>query len=121
MACGFAEYCARLMEEMTCEAVARLTGTNSRTLWKLDQWRCEYLKKYLYELPKNLDTSKLSADEVHYRTKRYKACERETPFSPRKKTSFLTNLVCISGSVDSLGLAMRKAQQQIKNINACLI
>lgn len=36
------------MEEMTCEAVARLTRTNSKTLWELDQWRCEYLKKHLY-------------------------------------------------------------------------
>lgn len=86
------------MEEMTCEAVARLTRTNSRTLWKLDQWRCEYLKKSLYEIPKDLDTTKLSADEVHYRTKKFTAQERESPFSPRRETHFLTNLVCASVS-----------------------
>lgn len=86
------------MEEMTCEAVARLTRTNSRTLWKLDQWRCEYLKKYFYELPKDLDVTKLSADEVHYRTKRFSAKERQSPFSPRRETHFLTNLVCASVS-----------------------
>lgn len=96
MACGFAEYCGRLMEEMTCEAVGRLTRMNSRTLWKLDQWRCEYLKKYLYELPSDLDTTRLSADEVHYRTKKYKAHERQSPFAPRRETRFLTNLVCTS-------------------------
>jgi transposase len=98
MACGFAEYCGRLMEEMTCESVARLTRTNSRTLWKLDQWRCEYLKKNLYELPEDLDTTRLSADEVHYRTKKYLKHERMTPFSPRRETHFLTNLICTSVS-----------------------
>lgn len=86
------------MEEMTCEAVARLTRTNSRTLWKLDQWRCEYLKKHLYELPQDLDTTRLSADEVHYRTKRYTSKERVSPFSPRRETHFLTNLICTSVS-----------------------
>lgn len=82
------------MEEMTCEAVARLTRTNSRTLWQLDQWRCEYLKKTLYKLPDDLDTSKLSADEVHYRTVYYKAKDRDNPFSPRREVKFITNLVC---------------------------
>ncbi len=86
------------MEEMTCEAVSRLTRTNSRTLWQLDQWRCEYLKKNLYELPKDLDTSRLSADEVHYRTKKLSAAERQTPFCPRREIRFLTNLVCSSVS-----------------------
>ena len=86
------------MEEMTCEAVARLTRTNSRTLWKLDQWRCEYLKNNLYKLPDNLDTSKLSADEVHYRTIYYTAKDREHPFSPRKEVKFITNLICTSVS-----------------------
>lgn len=86
------------MEEMTCEAVARLTRTNSRTLWKLDQWRCEYLKKHLYELPKDLNTSRLSADEVHYRTRKYLSHERQTPFCPRRETKFLTNLICTSVS-----------------------
>lgn len=86
------------MEEMTCEAVARLTRTNSRTLWMLDQWRCEYLKKYLYKLPEDLDTSRLSADEVHYRTKKFSSEERLSPFSPRREVKFLTNLVCTSVS-----------------------
>lgn len=86
------------MEEMTCEAVARLTRTNSRTLWQLDQWRCEYLKKTLYKLPKDLDTSRLSADEVHYRTQKLSAAERQSPFSPRREVKFLTNLVATCAS-----------------------
>ncbi|MCB0406827.1 MAG: ISL3 family transposase [Bdellovibrionales bacterium] len=86
------------MEEMTCEAVARLTRTNSKTLWQLDQWRCEYLKEHLYKLPEDLDTRKLSADEVHYRTKTYKSNERLSPFSPRRDIKFLTSLVCSSVS-----------------------
>lgn len=86
------------MEEMTCEAVARLTRTNSKTLWQLDQWRCEYLKKHLYSLPEDLDVSKLSADEVHYRTRKFTAAERESPFDPRREIQYLTNLVCTSVS-----------------------
>jgi transposase len=86
------------MEEITCEAVSRLTRTNSRTLWRLDQWRCEYLKKHLYQLPEDLDTTRLSADEVHYRTKKLTAQERQSPFSPRREIKFLTNLVSTSVS-----------------------
>ncbi len=86
------------MEEMTCEAVSCLTRVNSKTLWKLDQWRCEYLKEHLYELPEDLDTTRLSADEVHFQTKKFKASERLSPFSPRREVKFLTNLVCSSVS-----------------------
>ncbi len=39
-------------------------------IWRLDQWRMEYMKKNGDELPKNLDVSRLSADEVDFRTVR---------------------------------------------------
>lgn len=104
------------MEEMTCQAVARLTRTNSRTLWRLDQWRCEYLKKYLYELPEDLDTTSLSADEVHYRTKKYLSHERVTPFSPRRETQFLTNLVSTSVSK----VIACKPGRDAKSLTKCL-
>lgn len=68
--CAFAEVAGREMEETTCEAAARLLRADSKQFWRLDQWRMEYMKKNGYELPKNLDVSRLSADEVHFRTLR---------------------------------------------------
>ncbi len=70
LTCAFAEVAGRLMEETTCEATARWLRCGSMPLWRLDQWRMEYMKKNGYELPKNLDVSRLSADEVHFRTVR---------------------------------------------------
>ena len=33
------EFAGRLMEEITCEAVARILKLNAKTMWNLDQWR----------------------------------------------------------------------------------
>ena len=67
--CCFSEVAGRLMEEITCEAVGRLLGADSATLWRLDQFRMKLMLKK-YELPAKIDLSHLSADEVHFKTMR---------------------------------------------------
>lgn len=91
MTCAFAEHAGRLMEEITCEATARLLHANSKTLWDLDQHRMEVMMKYL-SLPKNIDISYLSADEVHFKTIHPK--KRTSIFQKRWEPKFITNLVC---------------------------
>jgi len=51
----------------------------------------KYIKKY-YELPKNLDVTYMSADEVHFLTRRFS--KRRHPFSPKYFIEYVTNLVC---------------------------
>jgi transposase len=91
MTCAFAEHAGRLMEEITCEAVSRILHCNSKTLWDLDQYRMEYMMKFL-KLPKDIDVSYLSADEVHFKTIRIQ--ERKGLFAKRWQPKFITNLVC---------------------------
>lgn len=93
MICGFAEVAGRLMEEITCEAVSRILHCNSKTLWDLDQYRMEYMMKFL-KLPDNINVSYLSADEVHFKTIRI--VERKGLFAKRWQAKFITNLVCPS-------------------------
>jgi len=93
MTCGFAEHAGRLMEEITCEAVGRILGCNSKTLWNLDQYRMESMMKYL-TLPKEIDVSYLSADEVHFKTDPVE--NRKGLFAKRWTPRFITNLVCPS-------------------------
>ncbi len=66
LSCGFSEVAGRWMEETTCEATSRIFKHNSRTLWRLDQWR---MRQMLFELklPEDIDCTYLSADEVHNR------------------------------------------------------
>ena len=90
MTCSFAEVAGRLMEEITCEAVSRILKTDSMTMWRVDQWRMEYMEKRLV-LPKNLDVSYLAADEVHFKTVDNK--NRRGLFAKRKIPEFVTNLV----------------------------
>jgi len=90
MTCGFAEVAGRLMEETTCEAVARILFTKSMTLWRVDQWRMKLMEKRLVT-PENLDVSHLAADEVHYRTVDNK--KPKGPFAKRRVPEFVTNLV----------------------------
>ena len=90
MSCGFAEVVGRLMEETTCEAAARLLAANSRTLWELDQFRMQMMLERM-KLPKDLDLSYLSADEVHFRTIWIE--NRKGPFAKRWEAQFVTNLV----------------------------
>lgn len=95
MTCGFIETAGRLMEEITCEAVARLLGCNSKTLWSVDQWRMNHMKQHL-QLPENLDVTLLSADEVHFKTKRFK--KRKGLKAKRWEVQYITNLVCYTNS-----------------------
>jgi len=91
LTCSFVEVAGRMMEEMTCAAVARLLNIDRKLLWKVDQWRMKFMKQY-YHLPENLDCSKMSADEVHFITKRYD--RKKHPFSPKYFIKYITNLIC---------------------------
>jgi transposase len=64
---------------------------NSKTMWDLDQWRMQRMRKE-YKLPDDLDVSHMSADELHFRTIQNE--RRDNPFSERWATQFITNLVC---------------------------
>ena len=87
---AFAELAGRLMEEMTCEAVARFTRSGSKMLWSLDQWRMNKMKEGFDLSDWNLDLQKLSADEVHMRTVKPKKRKFDKKAHKRK---FITNLV----------------------------
>jgi len=92
--CAFAETAGRLMEETTCEAASRLLDANSKSLWSLDQWRMKYLFQFM-KLPENMDVTRLSADEVHFKSVKL---ERINLFSKFYDIKFITNLVCTSNS-----------------------
>lgn len=95
LTCSFVEVAGRMMEEMTCAAVARLLNIDRKLLWKIDQWRMNYMKQN-FSLPKDLDCSKMSADEVHFITKRFN--KRNDPFSPKYFIRYITNLICTKHS-----------------------
>lgn len=94
---AFAEKAGRLMEETTCEAVARVVRYDSKPLWNLDQWRMKNMKES--EMYKDLitgaDVSLMSADEVHMLTLRPKK-QRWNKQEWEKK--FITSLVCYNHS-----------------------
>jgi transposase len=97
MTCGFVEVAGRLMEEITCEAVGRILGSDSKLMWSLDQHRMEVMLQFL-KLPKDLDVSYLAADEVHFRTVAIK--NRAGLFAKRWRPEFVTNLVApLAGKV----------------------
>ncbi len=91
MTLALCELAGRLMEEMPCAAVARLLKLNSKTVWNLDQIRMKMMKP-LMKLPENIDLSKMSADEVHFRTM------PKVDSITRPEIKFVTNLVCFSES-----------------------
>lgn len=91
MTCSFAELSGRLMEEITCEATARILHHDSKAMWDLDQYRMEVMLQYM-RLPEDLDLSYLCADEVHFRTEEVK--NRTGLFAKRRRPEFVTNLVC---------------------------
>ena len=101
------EHAGRLMEEITCAAVARLLRLNSKTMWDFDQWRMKKMKSLL-ELPNDLDLTFMSADEVHFRSlpKKDSITKREIKFA--------TNLVCYKES-KVLSNAMGRAGSSLKN------
>lgn len=90
MTCGFAEVAGRLMEELTCEATARVLKSSSKLMWSLDQYRMEVMLQYM-RLPKDLDISYLAADEVHFRTLPVK--HRVGLLAKRRTPEFVTNVV----------------------------
>lgn len=81
------ELAGRLMEEMPCAAVARFLGLNSKTMWDLDQYRMKMMKP-LMKFPEKIDLSKMSGDEVHFRTM------PKTDSLTKPEIKFVTNLVC---------------------------
>ncbi len=87
MTISLCEFAGRLMEEMPCDAVARWLGLNSKTMWALDQHRMKSMKP-LMKLPTEIDLSKMSADEVHFRTM------PKTDSITKPEIKFVTNLVC---------------------------
>lgn len=95
LSCSFVEKAGRLMEETTCAAAARIMGCDRKLMWKIDQWRMKFLKQY-YELPKDLDVTYMSADEVHFLTRRFS--KRRHPFSSKYFIEYVTNLVCTKHS-----------------------
>jgi transposase len=52
--------------------------------------------KQHFELPDNLDCSKMSADEVHFITKRFN--KKAHPFAPKYYVEYITNLICTKHS-----------------------
>jgi transposase len=88
--CGFAEVAGRLMEETTCAAVSRITHTNARKLWGIDQYRMQTMLERL-RLPDDVDLSFLSADEVHYKTLRFG--KNRAIAQARWEALYITNLV----------------------------
>lgn len=98
MTCGLVELAGRMMEEHTCAATARLLRLDEKTMWRLDQWRMEKMhgQMRLEKIAENLDVSKMSADEVHFRTLSVET--RDHPFSPKWDIKYITNLVCTKHS-----------------------
>ena len=90
MTCSLAEHAGRLMEEVTCEAAARLLCLPSKTAWAIDQNRMETMLQFM-RLPSDLDVSELCADEVHFRTRAEKV--RKGPFAKRGTPLFATNVI----------------------------
>lgn len=109
MTCGLAEIAGRLMEETTCRATSRLLRTSARKMWELDEYRMKKMLEKL-QLPKNIDLSYLSADEVHFRTLRKK---RKNLFSKKAEPLFVTNLVSY-GDAKVLYNAMGRGKESLE-------
>lgn len=92
--CSFVETAGRLMEETTCAAASRTLCADPKTLWEIDQWRMREMQKNLdvNKFTQGLDVSRMSADEVHFKTDT--ETKRDHPFAPRWTVKFVTNLVC---------------------------
>lgn len=92
--CSFVETAGRLMEETTCAAASRTLSSDPKTLWQIDQWRMREMQKHLdiNKFTEDLDVSRMSADEVHFKT--VEAPNREYAFAPKWSVKFVTNLVC---------------------------
>lgn len=87
MTMALCELAGRMMEELPCNAVARFLKLNSKTMWDLDQYRMKAMKP-LMKVPEKIDLSKMSADEVHFRTM------PKIDSITKPEIKFVTNLVC---------------------------
>lgn len=113
---AFAEFAGRLMEEITCEAVARLVHYDSKPLWSLDQWRMRRMKTDWKPSEQKLQLKQMSADEVHMRT--IKPKRREDRWKKDEwERKFITNLVCYNHSKVIANAAGRDA----RSLKKCLL
>ena len=114
--CSFVEVAGRLMEETTCAAASRTLNSDPKTLWQIDQWRMRQMNAQLkvQDFTKDLDLSKMSADEVHFKTDT--ELKRDHPFAPRWTVKFITNLVCTKAAKVIANAAGRDAMA----LAACL-
>ena len=112
MSTAFAELAGRWMEETTCEAVHRMLGCPSMTLWRLDGWRSKRMKKDLV-IPENLPLRLMSADEVHMRTVKPKKSRMD---KNQWKKKFITNLV----SYEAAHVVSNARGRNAKSLKTCL-
>lgn len=115
MTTAFAEHAGRWMEETTIAAVERMTNCPAMSLWRLDQWRMQRMKK-LFEIPTDLPMSFASADEVHMRTVKPKDYPMD---KSRWDKKFITNLVSCDLSrvvANASGRSSRSLQSCLKQI-----
>jgi transposase len=89
MTCGFVELSGRMMEEMTCEATARLMHSSGMQMMRVDQTRMRYMAQS-YKIP-GIDYTALAADEVHFRSEKIR--NRRSAWSKRWEQKWITNLV----------------------------
>jgi transposase len=115
LSCSFVELSGRMMEETTCAATSRWFNCSPSLMWKVDQWRMNYLKKNGYHIPSDLDCNYMSADEVHFLTRRSQ--ERSSPWSPRWMPEFITNLVSTKDSKVVANANGRDSKALIKCLN----
>ena len=111
---SFVELSGRMMEDATCAAASRWFNCSPSLMWKIDQWRMNHLKDHHYKIPNDIDCSYMSADEVHFLTKRN--FKRASPFSPRWRPEFITNLVCTKHSK----VLSNAAGRDSKALRSCL-
>lgn len=108
---SFVEKAGRLMEETTCETAARLLHLNPKTMWSIDQHRMKKMKPLLNYVEKDLDFSKMSADEVHFRTIFGKKS------TDKNRVEFVTNLVCTNERKILSNAMGRKGSSLLKCLN----
>ena len=113
---AFSENAGRLMEETTCEAVARLVGYDSKPLWSLDQWRMRKMKTLWKPKDQKLNLKLMSADEVHMRTIKPKN-KKDRWKKEEWERKFITNLVCYNHSKVIANAAGRDA----RSLKKCLL
>jgi transposase len=113
---AFAENAGRLMEEITCEATARLVSYDSKPLWQLDQWRMRKMKTLWKPSDQKLNLKLMSADEVHMRTVKPKE-KKDRWKKDEWERKFITNLVCYNHSK----VIANAAGRDTRSLRKCLL